>query len=117
MNVRIKEESKVEENFLGAEDVQPKFTGKIGLKNFEQQKALTVEKLQDIHNSLDQRPADDVLETPPKYLKIDLMKHQLHALAFMMWRETQKPRGGILADDMVRMTIKMYLEMKTIYLL
>ncbi|KAL7034574.1 hypothetical protein ACKWTF_008009 [Chironomus riparius] len=96
----IKEESKGDEDFLAAEDVQPKYTGKIGMKNFEQQKALTVEKLQDIQNSLDQRPADDALETPPKDLKIELMKHQLHALAFMMWRETQKPRGGILADDM-----------------
>lgn len=100
----MREDSK-DEDYLAAEDVQPKYTGKIGMKNFEQQKALTVEKLQDIHASLDQRPADDALETPPNDLKIDLMKHQLHALAFMMWRETQKPRGGILADDMVRILL------------
>jgi len=101
----IKEVTTQDEDFLAAEDVQPKYTGKVGMKNFEQQKALTVEKLQDIHNSLDQRPADDAVETPPKYLKIELMKHQLHALKFMMWREIQKPRGGILADDMVMIIV------------
>lgn len=88
-------------NYLNAEDVQPKFVGKVGMKNFLNAKALTVETLQTMHKTLDDRPADDALAEPPKYLKIELMKHQLHALSFMMWRESQKPRGGILADDMV----------------
>ncbi|KAG5680553.1 hypothetical protein PVAND_010054 [Polypedilum vanderplanki] len=94
-------ESSANDDYIEVKDVQPKYTGKIGLKHFEQQKALTVEKLQDIYASLDERPGEDVVSTPPKYLKIDLMRHQLHAIAFMIWRETkQKPRGGILADDM-----------------
>lgn len=88
-------------NFLVADDVQPKYTGKVGMKNFQEQKALTEEKLQDIHESLNQRPADDVESSQPKHLKVTLMKHQLQALAFMEWREhSQKPRGGLLADDM-----------------
>jgi transcription termination factor 2 len=90
----------VEEIIKKVEAVQPKYTGKTGLQNFELQKAATVEKLEDIQQSIDQRPLENVLADPPKHLKIELMKHQLHGVAFMTWRETQKPRGGILADDM-----------------
>lgn len=68
------------------------------MKNFEEQKALTIERLHDIHETMNQRPGEDVLETPPKYLKVELMRHQLHALAFMIWREKQRPRGGILGN-------------------
>lgn len=91
----------VEDDFLVTEDVQPKYTGKIGMKNFEMQKALTEDKLQDIHKSLSDRPTEDVLAESPKHIKVQLMKHQLHAIAFMQWREKQSPKGGILADDMV----------------
>lgn len=80
--------------------IKPTFTGKVGMKNFTTQKALTVEKLADIQQSIEARPLESVLETQPKHLKIMLMNHQLHALAFMLWREKQEPRGGILADDM-----------------
>jgi transcription termination factor 2 len=83
-----------------ASDVAPKFTGKVGLQNFNTQKTLTVEKLKSIQESLDSCPADSVFAEQPKYLKIDLMGHQKHALAWMKWRERQRPRGGILADDM-----------------
>lgn len=89
-----------ENAYLKVDDVQPKHTGKIGMKNFEIQKALTEDKLQEIHQSLNQRPPDDAEAKPPKHLKVNLMKHQLQALRFMEWRENQSPRGGILADDM-----------------
>lgn len=41
-----------------------------------------------------------MLAEQPRSVKVPLMKHQRHALAWMNWRERQKPRGGILADDM-----------------
>lgn len=88
------------EDFKKVDNVKQIHFGAVGMKNFEHQKALTVEKLQDIQQCIDARPLETELATPPKYLKVDLMNHQLHALKFMMWRETQMPRGGILADDM-----------------
>lgn len=87
----------VDDIIKSVEAAQPKFTGKIGLQNFQYQQALTVDKLEDIQQSIDERPLETELETPPKHLKVDLMNHQLHALKFMLWRERKKPRGGILA--------------------
>lgn len=81
-------------------DVQPKYFGKVGMQHFQQQKAATVDKLQKLQREIDTRPNEEDLETPPKYLKVDLMKHQLHAVKFMLWRESSNPRGGLLADDM-----------------
>ncbi|KAL4720904.1 hypothetical protein ACJJTC_015277 [Scirpophaga incertulas] len=61
---------------------------------------LILERLRDLHESLDSRPPESKLATAPKALKTTLMPHQLHALAWLRWRETQRPCGGILADDM-----------------
>lgn len=82
------------------EAVQPKYTGKTGLKNFTEQKDNVVKNLVEMQQAIEGRPAEDVLADPPKYLKIELMKHQRHGIAFMEWRETQSPHGGFLADDM-----------------
>lgn len=82
------------------DDVKPVYLGKVGMKNFTNQKTLTVEKLENIQQSIAARPAETVFESAPKHLKLTLMSHQLHALAFMLWREKQNPRGGFLADDM-----------------
>lgn len=79
-------------------DVKPKHFGKVGMKNFETKKALTVEKLQEVHDELDQRPNEDELDEAPKYLKVELMKHQLHALNFMRWREQKSMKGGIIVS-------------------
>uniref|UniRef100_A0A182MMQ1 Transcription termination factor 2 n=1 Tax=Anopheles culicifacies TaxID=139723 RepID=A0A182MMQ1_9DIPT len=83
-----------------ADDIQPRHTGKQGIATFENQKLLTMDRLATLHKSIETCPTEDTLADPPKLLKIDLMNHQRHALAWMLWRETQKPRGGILADDM-----------------
>lgn len=80
--------------------IQPIYTGKQGLQTFNNQKALTMETLKDIHGSLASCPAETVLVDNPSGLKLELMEHQRHAIAWMLWRESQKPRGGILADDM-----------------
>lgn len=82
------------------EAAQPKHTGKIGLQNFQHQQALTVEKLEDIQQNIEERPLETELDTPPKYLKVELMSHQLHAIKFMLWREKKQPRGGILAGNL-----------------
>lgn len=79
-------------------DVVP--AGNIGVVKFAAQKALTIEKLEEICGNIADRPEPDCLVEAPKHLKVTLMKHQLHGVKFMMWRETKKPRGGILADDM-----------------
>ncbi|XP_076632722.1 transcription termination factor lodestar isoform X2 [Colletes latitarsis] len=62
--------------------------------------ALTVDRLQDLHSSLLARPSEEERASDPQGLKVKLMPHQQHALAWLMWREQQRPPGGILADDM-----------------
>lgn len=80
--------------------IQPEHTGRVGLNTFNTQKQLTVERLKQMHASLETCPTEDTLAATPKGLRVELMDHQRYALSWMMWRERQKPRGGILADDM-----------------
>ncbi|KXJ73840.1 hypothetical protein RP20_CCG014912 [Aedes albopictus] len=80
--------------------IQPKHTGKQGIATFETQKTITIDRLATLHKSIEGCPSEDTLADPPKLLRIELMDHQRHALAWMLWRESLKPRGGILADDM-----------------
>lgn len=70
--------------------------GKKALENLNQQKFLTHDKLEKLHGSLVSRPGEDEKCPDPPGLKSKLMGHQQHALAWLKWRETQKPRGGIL---------------------
>lgn len=80
--------------------IAPVYTGKQGLKTFTNQKTMTIDCLQTMYSSLTTCPSEDILCEQPKGLKIDLMAHQKHALAWLNWRENGKPHGGILADDM-----------------
>ncbi|KAK9869992.1 hypothetical protein WA026_006091 [Henosepilachna vigintioctopunctata] len=84
----------------GIASVQPKTFGKKGLENYNIQKALTVERLEQLHGSLENCPTDNHFAEDPKGLKVELMSHQKRALAWLEYRESQKPPGGILADDM-----------------
>ncbi|XP_018577325.1 transcription termination factor 2 [Anoplophora glabripennis] len=85
---------------MNANAVMPKTFGKMAMSTYNAQKAVTMDRLQQLHGSLESCPKENDLAEDPKGLKVDLMPHQKRALAWLMWREKQKPSGGILADDM-----------------
>uniref|UniRef100_A0A672RQ72 Transcription termination factor 2 n=1 Tax=Sinocyclocheilus grahami TaxID=75366 RepID=A0A672RQ72_SINGR len=60
----------------------------------------TTEAIDHLHDSLESCPTEDTESPDPKGIKVELLPHQRRALAWLLWRETQKPCGGILADDM-----------------
>ncbi|KAG8265126.1 transcription termination factor, RNA polymerase II [Homalodisca vitripennis] len=64
------------------------------------QQSLTLDTLRVLHKSLENCPAEDAIVTDPKGLLVELLPHQKHGLAWLLWREKEKPSGGILADDM-----------------
>lgn len=78
----------------------PNYSGAVGLNTLNTQNTLTFERLKQLHSSLSTCPAEDTRAKSPLGLKVDLMDHQLYALSWLNWRETQEPYGGILADDM-----------------
>ena len=49
-----------------------------------------------MHSSLSNCPTEDTLADDPDGLRVELMRHQRRALAWMQWRETQTPSAGIL---------------------
>ncbi|XP_037031169.1 transcription termination factor 2-like isoform X1 [Bradysia coprophila] len=55
---------------------------------------------QEIKNSEKSMPKAKDFADQPRLIKGQLMPHQRHALAWMIWREDQYPKGGILGDDM-----------------
>jgi hypothetical protein len=51
------------------------FTGKQGMRNFNNQKNLVEDALVIIKDNLEAQPAETEESEPPKNLKVDLMKH------------------------------------------
>ncbi|KAL7730899.1 hypothetical protein ACLKA6_014144 [Drosophila palustris] len=84
----------------GVNRIQPTQKTAKGIAVFNEQKALTLDSLKELHGSLKGCPKANVFANDPPGLKVKLMDHQKHALAWMTWREQQRPCGGILADDM-----------------
>jgi transcription termination factor 2 len=70
------------------------YGGKMTDSRMVQVKAITKGAIQDLYHSLDSCPTAE--ETDPPGLIVPLMKHQREALAWLLWRETQRPSGGIL---------------------
>ncbi|XP_069011139.1 transcription termination factor 2 isoform X2 [Embiotoca jacksoni] len=63
-------------------------------------KNATCEAIDHLHKSLESCPDAEAEAPDPKGIKVLLLTHQRGALAWLLWRETQNPCGGILADDM-----------------
>ncbi|KAL6054521.1 hypothetical protein STEG23_029848 [Scotinomys teguina] len=61
---------------------------------------ITSEAIDELHRSLESCPGEAAMAEDPAGLKVPLLLHQKQALAWLLWRESQKPQGGILADDM-----------------
>ncbi|XP_033055100.1 transcription termination factor 2 [Trachypithecus francoisi] len=61
---------------------------------------ITSEAIDQLHRSLESCPGEAAVAEDPAGLKVPLLLHQKQALAWLLWRESQKPQGGILADDM-----------------
>ncbi|XP_072901535.1 transcription termination factor 2 isoform X1 [Hemitrygon akajei] len=61
---------------------------------------MTSDAIEQLHKSLETCPDVSDEAEDPQYLKVPLLVHQKQALAWLLWREKQKPSGGILADDM-----------------
>lgn len=62
--------------------------------------SVTLDALQNLHQSLATCPTEKDTEPTPSALNVPLLPHQNRSLKWLMWRETQNPAGGILADDM-----------------
>ncbi|XP_074003194.1 transcription termination factor 2 [Numenius arquata] len=60
----------------------------------------TSEAINHLHKSLESCPTEQTVAEDPSELKVPLLQHQKQALAWLLWRESQRPCGGILADDM-----------------
>ncbi|XP_051464792.1 LOW QUALITY PROTEIN: transcription termination factor 2 [Apus apus] len=58
------------------------------------------EAINNLHKSLESCPPEQTAAEDPSGLKVPLLLHQKQALAWLLWRESQRPCGGILADDM-----------------
>jgi hypothetical protein len=68
------------------------------LQTHTAEKAMTVDTLKHLLAALESCPGEDVIAEAPKALRssVELMPHQKNALAWLMWRESHKPYGGIL---------------------
>nr|XP_044994311.1 transcription termination factor 2 isoform X2 [Jaculus jaculus] len=60
---------------------------------------VTSDAIDELHRSLESRPDETAVAEDPAGLKVPLLLHQKQALAWLLWRERQRPQGGIL-DDM-----------------
>ncbi|KAJ0173471.1 hypothetical protein K1T71_010620 [Dendrolimus kikuchii] len=81
-------------------EVQPRMFGKQAMATHMAERSLILDSLRHLHESLASCPQESELAKQPGDVRTKLMGHQLHALAWLKWRETQRPTGGILADDM-----------------
>ncbi|XP_064918678.1 transcription termination factor 2 isoform X4 [Columba livia] len=61
----------------------------------------TSEAIDHLHKSLESCPTEQAAAEDPSGLKVPLLLHQKQALAWLLWRESQKPCGGILDSTVI----------------
>ncbi|KAM9319618.1 transcription termination factor 2 [Gastrophryne carolinensis] len=87
-------------SLYGAPQGQSLYGGRMTEERLFAVKSATGEAIDHLHTSLESCPSPDTAAEDPPGLKVPLLLHQKQALAWLQWRENQKPQGGILADDM-----------------
>ncbi|NXF35058.1 TTF2 factor, partial [Nyctibius bracteatus] len=80
--------------------VQNLYGGRMTEDRIKAVHSATSEAINHLHKSLESCPTEQTAAEDPSGLKVPLLRHQRQALAWLLWRESQRPCGGILADDM-----------------
>ncbi|NXR99852.1 TTF2 factor, partial [Oxylabes madagascariensis] len=80
--------------------VQNLFGGRMTEDQIRAVHSATFEAINHLHKSLESCPTGETAVEDPSGLKVPLLQHQKQALSWLLWRENQRPCGGILADDM-----------------
>ncbi|KAM4699895.1 transcription termination factor 2 isoform 2-T2 [Discoglossus pictus] len=92
------------QNYSNMYGVAPQFSALYGGRMTEDRlfaiRNATSDAIDHLHKSLESCPSPESTEEDPPGLKVPLLLHQKQALAWLLWREIQRPQGGILADDM-----------------
>ncbi len=78
------------------------YGGRMNQQRRHEAVTVTQAALKKFSDAMKSMPSEADEESDPKALKssVQLYPHQRQALAWLLWRETQDPPGGILADDM-----------------
>ncbi|XP_073524855.1 transcription termination factor 2 isoform X2 [Phyllobates terribilis] len=94
----------VSQNYSSLYSVTPQWQSLYGGRMTEEKlfavRNATSDAIDHLHKSLESCPDPESNAEDPRGLKVPLLLHQKQALAWLQWRETQRPQGGILADDM-----------------
>ncbi|XP_010769266.1 transcription termination factor 2-like, partial [Notothenia coriiceps] len=80
----------------GMSEVQSFYGGRMTNDRLLAVKNATCEATDHLHKSLESCPDPEAEVPDPKGIKVTLLPHQRSALAWLLWRETQNPCGGIL---------------------
>ncbi|NXB82350.1 TTF2 factor, partial [Donacobius atricapilla] len=86
--------------FAVSTGVQNLYGGRMTEDRIRAVHSATFEAINHLHKSLESCPTEETAADDPSGLKVPLLQHQKQALAWLLWRESQRPCGGILADDM-----------------
>ncbi|NWI10520.1 TTF2 factor, partial [Crypturellus soui] len=86
--------------FLVNSGMQSLYGGRMTEDRIRAVHSATSDAINHLYKSLESCPTEQTVAEDPPGLKVPLLLHQKQALAWLLWRESQSPCGGILADDM-----------------